>query len=63
MANKVAISQFSTIKEVVGENTPIIGFYTYGEQLSTLFATPSRVELSATAMVISKKSSIGGRSE
>ena len=60
MTSGVGWSQFNTIKEVVGEDTPIIGFYTYGEQLSALFAAPSRVEQSATVMIISKRASIGG---
>lgn len=58
MASGIGRSQFNTIKEIVGEDTPIIGFYTYGEQMSTLFADPSHIEQSATVMIISKSSPI-----
>jgi hypothetical protein len=41
------------IKDVVGDDVPIIGFYTYGEQMSSLRG-PGRLEISCTVMIISQ---------
>lgn len=47
--------EFEAIQRAAGEDTPIICFYTYGEQLSTLQAPIGRLEQTCTVMVISQK--------
>ena len=46
--------EVEAIKGIAGEDTPIIGFYTYGELLSTLQAPIGRLEQTCTVMIITQ---------